>query len=177
MAKSISLGFGLAFMPLPGINIPLGMILGKFLKLNIVAVTIPALLLTYVSPFLYIFNYKTGAMLIGHDDNPPPQKYTFDYNLTFIDKVVDFFQAAGPAYLLGSAINAILISVLSYFIFLFIYNKTSKISGRIDKKKIKLGKKINAGKIRSFLGRIKSPRSEWKNPKKDDPDNNNKFPG
>ncbi|MDO7787654.1 DUF2062 domain-containing protein [Desulforamulus aquiferis] len=176
LAKSISLGFGLAFLPLPGINIPLGIILGKILKLNIVAVTLPALLLTYISPFLYIFNYKTGARLIGHDDTPP-QEYTFDYDLTFIDKVIDFFQTAGPAYLLGSAINALLISVLSYFIFLFIYNKTNKLTARIDRKKIRLNKANSRSRFPFFLGRIKNPRGLWKKIKKDTSEDNKKFPG
>lgn len=174
LAKSISLGFGLAFLPLPGINIPLGMILGKILKLNIVAVTIPALLLTYVSPFLYLINYKTGAMLIGHDHGPP-EHYGFEVDLSFIDKVVDFFAVAGPAYLLGSAINAVLVATLSYFIFLFIYNNTNKLSKKVDKKKIKLGKSEQT-KLDTIITKIKKPKVfRWKNNKKD-PENNNKFP-
>ena len=120
------MGFTLALLPLPGINIPIGVILAKLLKLNIPATTLPALLLTYLSPVLYLLNYKTGAIFISSGEKPPQD---FAYDLTFLDKIVDFFTHAGPAYLLGSIINAILAGTLSYLIFLLIYNKAHKLSG------------------------------------------------
>lgn len=140
LAKSISLGFGLAFLPLPGINIPLTMILAKFLKLNIVAATLPALLLAYVSPFLYWFNYKTGAFLLNVNDEQPPEHFDVgyeDFDLRLIDKLLDYFTNLGEAYLLGSFINATIVAVLSYFIFLFIYKNTNRI---IEKRKIRINK-------------------------------------
>ncbi|MEG6523242.1 DUF2062 domain-containing protein [Desulfotomaculum sp. 1211_IL3151] len=120
LAKSISLGFFLALLPLPGLNLAVGVILAKLFRLNVVATTIPAVLLTYVSPFLYYFNYKTGALFI-HSGEKPPQEFVYD--LSFWEKIANFFAQAGPAYLLGSAINATLAAFLSYFIFLYFYKK------------------------------------------------------
>lgn len=124
LAKSMSLGFGLALLPLPGMNIPLGMVLAKLLRLNIAATTVPALLLTYVSPFLYVLNYKVGTIFINSSERPPRE---ITYDLTFWQKVIDFFAHAGPAYLLGSAVNALLAAVVSYFAFLLIFKNAGKI--------------------------------------------------
>lgn len=111
-------------MPLPGINLPLGMLLAKLLRLSILATTIPALLLTYVSPFIYLMNYKTGALFISSSEKHPKG---FEYDLSFWDKVVDFFAHAGPAYLLGSLINALMAAGISYIIFLVIYRNSNKL--------------------------------------------------
>ncbi|MBU7006202.1 protein of unknown function (DUF2062 family) [Peptococcaceae bacterium DYL19] len=151
LAKSIALGFALALLPLPGLNLPLGLILAKLLKFNIIATTLPALLLTYVSPLLYLLNYKTGAIFITSAEAPPQD---FEYDLTFWDKVVDFFSHAGPAYLLGSVINALLAATASYFIFLFIYKNAGRFFGG---KKIRLVRIMN---LQGFLARtcsIKNP--------------------
>lgn len=121
LARSIALGFGLALLPLPGLNMPIGMVLAKLLKWNIIATTIPALLLAYISPFLYVFNYKIGSLFIKSGERVP---VAVPYDLSFWDKIVDFFTYAGPAYLLGSVINSLLAAMISYFIFLFIYKNT-----------------------------------------------------
>jgi uncharacterized protein (DUF2062 family) len=125
LAKSVSLGFGLALLPLPGLNLPLGIVLAKFFRLNIVATSIPAILLAYVSPFLYVLNYKTGAIFLNTGP-APAQQYDIVYDLSFFDQVLDFFANVGSAYLLGSAINATLIAVVSYFVFLFLFLKIEK---------------------------------------------------
>ncbi|GAB6181224.1 hypothetical protein JCM14036_25430 [Desulfotomaculum defluvii] len=148
LAKSMSLGFGLALLPLPGINIPLGILLAKLLKLNIIATSAPALLLTYVSPFLYLLNYKTGAVFIKTSEKPPQD---FVYDLTFWEKIVNFFAQAGPAYLLGSVINASLAAIVSYFTFLVIYKNARKLLSR------RYGIKLNKHALNKFLGHIKNP--------------------
>ena len=142
LAKSIALGFALALLPLPGLTLPLGLILAKLLKFNIIATTLPALLLTYVSPLLYLLNYKTGALFITSAEAPPQD---FEYDLTFWDKVVDFFAHAGPAYLLGSVINALLAAAASYLIFLLIYKNARRV---FEGKKIKL---VRFKKLQGFL--------------------------
>ncbi|MEW6695932.1 MAG: DUF2062 domain-containing protein [Bacillota bacterium] len=141
LARSISLGFCLALLPLPGLNLAIGVVLAKLIKLNIMATSVPAVLLTYVSPFLYYFNYKTGAMFIKSSEKPPQD---FAYDLSFLERIVNFFAQAGPAYLLGSAINAALSAILSYFIFLYIYKKTNQL----------FTKKIRLRKVRRHM---KSP--------------------
>ncbi len=138
LAKSMALGFGLAFLPLPGINIPLGVLLAKMLRLNIVVTTLPALLLTYVSPILYILNYKTGALFITSSERLPQ---SIAYDLSFWDRIIDFFTHAGPAYLLGSIINASLVAVLAYFIFPLIYKNSSKLFKKKDTKSMQIKNK------------------------------------
>ncbi|MTI81339.1 MAG: DUF2062 domain-containing protein [Firmicutes bacterium] len=154
LAKSVSLGFALALLPLPGINIPLSAVLAKILKLNIFAATAPALLLTYVSPLLYVLNYKTGALFINSSEKPPQD---FAYDLTFWDKVVDFFNHAGPAYLLGSAINATLVSVASYLLLLMIFRNATRLFK---------GKKIKLTRIKKFKNGFSICLCHIKNPKK-----------
>lgn len=150
LAKSMSLGFGLALLPLPGLNLPLGIILAKLLRLNIAATSVPALLLTYASPFLYVLNYKTGAFFIKTSEKPPQE---FAYDLTFVQKVIDFFVHAGPAYLLGSVINATLAAAVSYFVFLFIYKNTSRF---LQGKKIKLTRIKNLPGFRAGVCKAKN---------------------
>ncbi len=152
LAKSIALGFALALLPLPGMNLPLGLILAKLLKLNILATTIPALLMTYVSPLLYVLNYKTGTLFIVSGEKPPQD---FEYDLTFWEKVIDFFSHTGPAYLLGSVINASLAAAASYLIFLLIYKNAGRVFG---------GKKIKLVRFKKFEGfasacSVKNPRT------------------
>ncbi|MBM7854591.1 uncharacterized protein (DUF2062 family) [Desulfohalotomaculum tongense] len=137
LAKSVSLGFGLAFLPLPGINIPLSMVLAKFLRLNVLAATMPGVLLAYVSPFLYLLNYKTGEILIK-PEGTSPQHYTLNYDLSFFDQVMDFFAQLGTSYLVGSAINSTLVVVLAYFVFLAAFKNTNRL---IKRKKVKLREK------------------------------------
>lgn len=119
----MALGFFLALLPLPGINLPLGILLAKLLRFNIMATTLPALLMTYVSPFLYILNYKTGAFIINTGEAPPQ---LFTYNGSFWQSLVNFFTHAGPAYLLGSALNATMAALCAYFGFLYLYKNISK---------------------------------------------------
>ena len=151
LAKSMALGFFLALLPLPGLNIPLGVILAKLLRLNIVATTVPALLLTYVSPFLYVLNYKTGAIFIKTSERPPQD---FTYDLSFWEKIVNFFSHAGPAYLLGSAINATLAAATAYVVFLYIYKNAGQL---IKNKKIKLVRFPKGQGIRLALAHLKKP--------------------
>lgn len=148
LAKSMSLGFGLALLPLPGINLPLGILLAKLLRLNIIATSAPALLLTYVSPFLYLLNYKTGAVFIKTSEKPPQD---FAYDLTFWEKILNFFAQAGPAYLLGSVINASLAALVSYFAFLVIYKNARRLFSR------RYGIKLSKHVLSDFLGHIKNP--------------------
>lgn len=124
LTKSMSLGFFLAFLPLPGLNLPIGIVLAKLFRLNVVATTVPALLLTYVSPFLYIFNYKTGKLFIATSERPPQ---SFIVDITFWDRIISFFTHAGPAYILGSIINATLAAIISYVLFYAIFKNASKI--------------------------------------------------
>lgn len=138
LAKSIALGFFLALLPLPGINLAVGVILAKLFRLNVVATSIPAVLLTYVSPFLYYFNYKTGVLFIRSAEKPPQD---FAYDLSFWEKIVNFFAQAGPAYLLGSALNATLSAILAYFIFLYLYKKANHL----------FAKKIGLWKVRRHV--------------------------
>lgn len=133
LAKSFSLGFGLALLPLPGINIFLSAVLAKLFRLNILAATMPGILLAYVSPFLYILNYKTGALFITTGNKMPPPKQIevgIDYNLTFFSKMIDFITHMGTAYLLGSIINGILAATLAYVIFWLMYKSTNKLMDR-----------------------------------------------
>ncbi|WP_031517883.1 DUF2062 domain-containing protein [Desulfofalx alkaliphila] len=125
LAKSLSLGFGLALLPLPGMNIFLSAVLAKLLRLNILAATLPGILLISVSPFLYVLNYKTGAMLIKSPE-PPPEQMDIPYDLSFFSKIVDFFTHLGTAYLLGSFINACLVALLAYIGFLAFYKSAQK---------------------------------------------------
>ncbi len=126
LARSMALGFGLALLPLPVINVPLGILLAKLLKWNILATTVPALLLTYVSPFLYYLNYKTGSLFINSTEKVPQD---FTYDLSFWDRIIDFFAHAGPAYLLGSIINSFLAATIAYFVFYVIYKNSGKLFG------------------------------------------------
>jgi len=146
----MSLGFGLALLPLPGLNLPLGIVLAKLFRLNIAATTVPALLMTYVSPLLYVLNYKMGAFFIATSEKPPQD---FAYDLTFWQKVIDFFTHAGPAYLLGSAINATLAAALSYFVFLLIYKNASKL---LKGKKIKLARIKQLHGFRAYVCQTKN---------------------
>lgn len=132
------MGFFLALLPLPGMNLAIGIVLAKLFKLNLVATSIPAVLLTYVSPFLYYFNYKTGSLFINSGEKPPQD---FVYDLSFWEKIVNFFSHAGPAYLLGSVINATLAALLSYFIFLYFYKKAVPL----------FAKKVGMWKVRRHL--------------------------
>jgi uncharacterized protein (DUF2062 family) len=144
LAKSISLGFGLAFLPLPGLNLPLGIILAKLFRLSIVATSLPALLLTYVSPFIYVLNYKTGAFLLSPNKQAMPQQYDVAYNLTFFEKAIDFVNHAGTTFLLGSLINSLIASSLSYVIFLLIYKNAHKIVElKRSRSKNKMDKRIS----------------------------------
>ncbi len=125
LAKSFALGFGLALLPLPGLNIAISVVLAKVLRLNVVAATLPGIMLTYVSPVLYVLNYKTGALLLKVQEAPPSQ-YAITYDLSFFAKAIDFFNNLGTAYLLGSFINASISALLSYLIFLSIYKGFNK---------------------------------------------------
>lgn len=127
LAKSIALGFFLAFLPLPGLNIAVGIIIAKLFRLNLVATSIPGVMLTYVSPFIYYFNFKIGSLFINSGEKPPQD---FTYDLSFVDKIINFFNQAGPAYLLGSVLNAVLFAFLFYFIFLYFYKKSNVTRGR-----------------------------------------------
>ncbi|MEG6615777.1 DUF2062 domain-containing protein [Peptococcaceae bacterium 1198_IL3148] len=153
LAKSVSLGFFLSILPLPGLNLPIGIVLAKLLKLNIAATSVPALLMTYVSPFLYVFNYKVGTFFIASNERPPQE---FAAGLTIWEKLVDFFIHAGPAYLLGCAINATLAAVMSYLLFLVIYKNASKIF--TNGKKVKSIKFKKIAGVRARVGRIKNPK-------------------
>jgi hypothetical protein len=153
LAKSMSLGFFLAFLPLPGLNLPIGIVLAKLFKLNIAATSVPALLLTYLSPFLYVFNYKTGALFIASNERPPQE---FAVDITFWDKVIDFFAHAGPAYLLGCAINATLAAAMSYILFLLIYKNASKFLAKKKSRFIKV-KKFQG--VQARIGHIKNPQA------------------
>lgn len=163
LAKSMSLGFFLSLLPLPGLNLPIGIVLAKLFKLNIAATTVPALLMTYVSPFLYVFNYKIGTIFITTSEKPP---HEFAVDLSFWDKVVDFFAHAGPAYLLGSAINATLAAATSYVLFLLIYKNASRV---LAKKKIKNIRFKKFEGVRARVGHIKNPQvlSNCKRKRKD----------
>lgn len=153
LAKSMSLGFGLALLPLPGMNLPLGIVLAKLFRLNIAATSLPALLLTYVSPFLYILNYKTGAIFIKSNEKPPAD---FAYDLTFWQKVLDFFAHAGPAYLLGCAINATLAAAISYVLSLWLFKNAGKFLKGKKRKPLKI--KRLAG-FRAYISTNKTRRS------------------
>lgn len=124
LAKSVSLGFFLSILPLPGLNLPIGIVLAKLFRLNIVATSVPALPITYVAPLVLVANYKMGAFFITSSAQVP-QKLVFD--LTNLDKMVDFMIHTGLAYLLGSVINATLLAIMSYLLFLWIFKNASKI--------------------------------------------------
>jgi uncharacterized protein (DUF2062 family) len=123
LAKSVSLGFFLSILPLPGLNLPIGVVLAKLFRLNLVATSVPALPMTYVSPLVLVANYKVGTFFIT--SGTKYQKFIFD--LTNWHKMMDFFVHTGLAYLLGSVINALLAAIMSYLVFLWIFRNASKI--------------------------------------------------
>ncbi len=163
LAKSVALGFFLAFLPLPGLNYPLGIILAKFFKLNIIATTLPAVIVTYIGPFFYIVHFKVGALFITSVQ--PPQN--FEYNLAYIINlfksvtspsdiwgvIVELISYLGPAFLLGSLIDALLAAMISYCAFLLIYKSTAGFIKRKKSTKIKFRKYRPTG----YTARIKNP--------------------
>ncbi|MCL0067745.1 DUF2062 domain-containing protein [Peptococcaceae bacterium] len=158
LAKSFCLGFTLAFLPLPGINVILSVVLAKLLNLNVLAAALPGLLLAYVSPFLYILNYKVGAVFIQTSSNFEYKE--MDHNLPLFERIVDFFANLGVAYLLGSIISATVVAVVSYFAFYYFFkSKSNNISEKqqlINSKKIVIKKKNSFANDKPFVAKIKN---------------------
>lgn len=157
LASSFSLGFGMAFLPLPGINVIISVVLAKLLKLSVVAAGLPGLLLTYVSPFLYILNYKVGTIFIANG-KAYQQPHYIDYEASFIDRAVDFFANLGAAYLLGSVINALIAATVAYFVFFFFFKNNNKLLAQknSEARKIKIKQRTTAKNKTIFIARIKN---------------------
>jgi len=157
LAKSFSLGFTLAILPLPAVNVVLSALLARLLNLNILATVLPGLLLTYVAPFLYIFNYQVGAIFIQSDSKFEYRE--IDHSLPLLERIVDFFANLGAAYLLGSIMNAAIVAVVSYFAFYYFFkskNGNSEQQSFINDKKIFIKKRTSSIKSKPFTAKVKN---------------------
>ncbi|MFZ3170980.1 MAG: DUF2062 domain-containing protein [Carboxydocellales bacterium] len=121
IAKGVSLGVALDFLPLPFISIPLAWVVAKLAHFNTIAAVMTAIALKpAVFTIFFPFNVLVGGLLLGDRTPvaPPPMVPVPEPNLSW-ESITNFFaidtlKVLGPSFLVGSIINAVVWSLVVY---------------------------------------------------------------
>lgn len=112
IAKGISFGVAVDFLPTFGTGLVFAYILASIFKANRVAAVGTAILLKWAIPFLYVANYTVGQLVLGQYLDPD-QPIAAD-----LSELFEFggWEALSASFLLGSLINAAAAALLTYYL-------------------------------------------------------------
>ncbi|HZG84835.1 DUF2062 domain-containing protein [Paenibacillus sp.] len=123
VALGLVTGFFPCWFPTFGIGPLLSVTLTKFMRGYTVAAVISAALGSFLWPVLFYFNYATGRILRSsfHRADPPMTVEEVEYTetATLLQKLGNL----GVEFLVGSAVNSILSTIIGYFLFRYLFKK------------------------------------------------------
>lgn len=113
LAKGVAIGIALDFLPTFGLGLIGAYFIAILLRANRIAAVLSAVVFKLGIPFFYILNIIVGRTLLGKNINVPmdtPAKQSLFHFSGFSD--------LSYAFLIGSVINTIFVSVTVYYIVL-----------------------------------------------------------
>lgn len=115
VAQGIALGIAFDFLPVPFISIPISFIVAKLIRVHAVAATLTVILFKPAVPLFFTLNIFVGKMLVGAAPSP---QITPDLvqGIPLVTKAILKIKTLGLPFLVGSAVNAVIASVLVYFV-------------------------------------------------------------
>ena len=113
IALGIALGTALDFLPMPIISIPVSFLLAKLVRVNAAAAVVAVIFFKWAVPFFFAFNYYVGKAMLG---GSPPAAMKHQLSLLELSSWIGWIKNLGYPFLLGSAINALLAGIISYFV-------------------------------------------------------------
>lgn len=114
VAQGIALGGAFDFLPVPFVSIPISFIVAKLIRVHAVAATLTVILFKPVVPLFFTLNIFVGKMLVGNA--PSPITTEIAHGIPFLTKALLKIKALGLPFLVGCVVNAILASILAYFV-------------------------------------------------------------
>jgi len=109
IARGIAVGLAMNFIPTIGLGMPVVYWVARIVRGHRVAAIVSTMSIKAIFPLLYILNYIVGEILLeGH------LVYTLDWHIAI---------KAGASCFLGSAINFVVVYILSYYYFLWLLRK------------------------------------------------------
>lgn len=114
VAQGIALGVAFDFLPVPFISIPLSFLVAKLVRVHAVAATLTVLIFKPVVPLFFTLNIFVGKSLVG----TAPSLITTDLaqGVPLLTKAILKIKALGFPFLVGSCVNALIASLLVYFV-------------------------------------------------------------
>lgn len=115
LARGLALGVFLNFLPTFGTGFLIALVAARFLRANVFLACSAALATKWCIPILYAFNLKVGQMVLGM---PSETLGTIWTKIAGLD--LSGILSLGKPFLLGSVLNSIVASYISYLIFVAI---------------------------------------------------------
>ncbi|HBS59909.1 MAG TPA: hypothetical protein DEA44_11645 [Firmicutes bacterium] len=116
LARGLALGVFLNFLPTFGTGFFIALIVARFVRANVVLACTASLATKWCIPILYAINLKVGQTVLGM----PSETLT-----TLWTKVAELdlsgLLSLGKPFILGSVLNSLVVSYLSYFVFISIF--------------------------------------------------------
>lgn len=114
VAQGIALGIAFDFLPVPFISIPISFIVAKLIRVHAVAATLTVILFKPAVPLFFTLNIFLGKLLVGA--SPSPITTDIAQGVPILTKAILKIKALGFPFLVGSFTNALLASLLVYFV-------------------------------------------------------------
>lgn len=114
VAQGIALGIAFDFLPVPFISIPLSFIVAKLIRVHAVAATLTVLIFKPAVPLFFTLNIFMGKHLVG--TGPSPITHNLAHGIPLFTKFLLKVKALGLPFLVGSLVNALVASILVYFL-------------------------------------------------------------
>lgn len=112
LARGLALGVFLNFLPTLGTGVFIALIAARYIRANAVLACASALATKWLIPVLYAINLKVGQIVLGM---PTETLTTLWTKMSHLDLLG--IMSLGKPFLLGSLLNSIVVSYLSYFVF------------------------------------------------------------
>jgi len=114
IALGVAMGAAMDFFPVPFISIPISYILAKLIRVNAIAAVLTVIFFKWAVPFFFTFNVYIGSAILRET---MLQKPIPSFHLTGgMEPWLEWIKHLGHPFLLGAAINSILVGIITYFI-------------------------------------------------------------
>lgn len=119
VAQGVALGIAFDFLPVPIISIPLSYLVGRLIRVNAVAATLTVVIFKGFVPVFFTLDVLVGRFLLGAQHYGYVRIAHKTHHFWDIHTLLAIFlrlKSLGPAFLIGSVVNAAWASLLTYFL-------------------------------------------------------------
>lgn len=112
IARGVSLGLAMDFLPIPIISIPLSYLAARITRSDTVAAVATVVTFKLAVPFFFALNIITGSALLGDT----PDLVIPNYDVPLLAPMLNVLAEYGYPFLVGSLVNATLAYLAGYML-------------------------------------------------------------